>query len=97
VTPYQLDGVSAGVPQHLRVVVGVDVDEAGRDDQAGAAEPLLGLGPVEPADRRDAPVPHTDIGGAACRAGPVHDRAAGEHDVERHGQASGARATSRPR
>ena len=38
VTPWKHDGVSAGIPEDLRVVVRVDVDEARRDDLPGRVE-----------------------------------------------------------
>ena len=38
VTPWTFDGVAQRVPEELGVVVGVRVDEAGRDDQAVGVE-----------------------------------------------------------
>ncbi len=42
VTPWMLDGAGGRVPQQLGVVVGVRVDDAGRDDQPGGVDDDLG-------------------------------------------------------
>jgi hypothetical protein len=70
-----------GVPEQLRVVVGVGVDEAGRDDLAGRVDDLgRVLGDV--ADGDDAAVTNADVGAPRGRAGAVDHRAAADHDVE---------------
>ena len=43
VTPWQAEGSSSVVPGGLAVVVGVDVDEAGRDDEARGVDGLGGV------------------------------------------------------
>ena len=57
VTPCQPDNVQYGIPEELRVVVRVQVDEAGRDDQAVGVEHALGVGRVDLPEPRDAAVP----------------------------------------
>ena len=47
VTPCQPDNVQYGIPEELRVVVRVEVDEPGRDDQAVGVEDALGVGGVD--------------------------------------------------
>ena len=74
------DGQHA-VPEDLGVVVGVDVDEAGRDDGAvGVEHPIGGAG--RGPDRGDPSVADRDVGAACRRAGPVDDRSAADQEVE---------------
>ncbi len=73
-----------GVPEHLRVEVGVDVDEAGRDDLAGGVDALRRLGVGEVGDGGDAVADDADIGAPTRRVGAVDHVAAGDDDVE-HG------------
>jgi hypothetical protein len=61
--------------------VGVDVDEAGRDDQAGCVDDVGRVRLGERSNRRDAPVLDADVGAAPRRAGPVDDLTAGEEKV----------------
>ena len=56
VTPCQLDGVSRPVPADLRVVVGVRIDEPGRDHQAFGIDRSF-----RRSRRNDFPVPDADI------------------------------------
>ena len=65
----------------LRVVVRVDVDEAGRDDEAVGVE-LARAGPLHVADLDDRAVAHADVGGARGRARPVDDGATADDEVE---------------
>ena len=54
-----------GIPEQLGVVVGVGVDEAGRDDEAGGVDDV-GVGPdavvVDVADDGDAAVDDAEVG-----------------------------------
>ena len=50
------------VPLDLRVVVGVQVDEAGRDDQAVRVEHALGARLVDAPDLRDPAAADADVG-----------------------------------
>ena len=61
-----------GVPEHLRVVVRVDVDEAGRDHLAVGVDRARRL-VVDVADRGDAPVGDAEVG-APARARPCRRR-----------------------
>ena len=71
------------IPEHLGVVVRVDVDEARRDDEAvGVDGARRGL--VDLADRDDAPVAYADVSTAACRSGAVDDAATADEQVQ-HG------------
>ena len=70
------------VPEELRVVVRVRVDEAGRDDEAGRRRPSRSRCSSIVADLDDAAVADTDVGPAAGRAGAVDDGAAPDHEVE---------------
>ena len=82
VTPWYDDGVNDGIPEDLRVVVRVDVDEPGRDDLprrvelAGTREPVADLGDHAVGDR--------DIGRPSRRPRPVDDGATPDHHVWRH-------------
>src|SRR5262249_36151927 len=68
------------VPGRLAVIVGVNVDEAGRHDAAFGVD-LLGAGARDLADSSDAPVPDGDIG--LARRGPcaVDHRAVADDEV----------------
>ena len=86
------DAVPAGgaerrVPEHLRVVVGVDVDEPGAHDVARGIE----LPPaVEPGtDLAHDAVGDGDVGAPARRAGAVDEGAAADDDVCAHEQPPG--------
>ena len=87
VTPWNTRRRELGVPQHLRVVVRVDVDEAGRH------EPPLGVDLARAAVTRSPistmrPSVDADVGAARRRAAAVDDRAAPDREV-------GHRASSR--
>jgi len=68
VTPWKHDGVSAG-PRNLRVVVGVDVDEPGRDDAVAGVEHVVAL--EVRTDLGDAAPEIPDVSAHARRAGAV--------------------------
>jgi hypothetical protein len=74
------------VPEHLRVVVGVEVDDAGGNDETVGVE-RSGRRFVDLAHGDDAAVPHAQIAGAGPRPGPVDDGPTGDqeiqHDAER--------------
>ena len=61
--------------------MGVDVDEARRDDEAARVDlPLAGC-ILQRADLRDAPAVHGDIGPARRRAGAVDDGSAPDNQI----------------
>ena len=77
-----------GVPADLAVVVGVDVDKAGRDDLSGGVDGLGGIafqrrtaGCATP-DLDDLAVFDGDVGIESVCAGAVHDGAAGDFEIE---------------
>src|SRR5205085_8277826 len=74
--------VDAAKARQLRVHV--DVDEPGRDDQAGRIDDLIRRGGVDAVDSRDAIACYTDIEAGARRTRAVHDLAALDQDVEVH-------------
>ena len=80
VTPCQADGMQARVPGGLAVVVHVDVDEAGRDEQAVGVE-LLGGGAVHLPHLGDDAVGDGDVGGAGGGAGAVEHRPTSDDQV----------------
>src|SRR5690606_19448797 len=69
------------IPGHLRVVVGVDVDEAGRDQLAARVD-LLAAGREIGIDGDDLAVTDPDVGATPGGAGSVDHRAAANHDIE---------------
>ena len=77
------------IPEHLRVVVRVQVHEAGRNDQPARVEHFRGVRCVDGPDRGDAPVLDPDVGLVARGAQPVDDGAALDNSIEfRHPRAS---------
>jgi hypothetical protein len=76
--PVVRGGGEVGIPEHLGVVVGVDVDEAGRHHLAAGVELLVP--PQALAHRHDAPALDGDVGPAAGRPGAVHHRATPDHE-----------------
>ena len=70
------------IPEDLRVVVGVDVDEAGRDGAARGVE--LALAAQLRPDLADHAVGDRHVGDAAGRAAAVEDRSAANHEFRRH-------------
>ena len=79
--PVRRRGLECVVPGRLAVVVGVDVDEAGRHERAVGVEDLTGR-LVDRADLDHEAVSHGDVGGVRRRAGPVHDRPTLDEDVQ---------------
>src|SRR5439155_335693 len=71
-----------GLEGELRVVVRVDVDDAGHDDEPAGVDRAARAG--EPSDVGDEAVADADVGAAHGEAGAVHDRAALDDGVERH-------------
>ena len=71
------------VPEHLRVVVRVDVDEPGSDDVPAGVEHALAV--EVGADRGDLAVADGDVGTRAGRAGAVDDGAALDDEIDAHG------------
>src|SRR5581483_8150333 len=69
------------VPEELRVVVRVRIDEPGRDGQAVSVDHLVRR-IVEVTEGDDASVAHPDVGPARRRAGAVDDVAAADDEVE---------------
>ena len=87
------DAVIAGglqqlIPADLAVVVGVDVDETGRDDLSGRVDRLGGLAFQRRATRPaatnldDVAVLDGDVGVESVRARSVHDGSARDFEVE---------------
>ena len=70
------------IPVQLRVVVRVDVDEPGRDDEPRGVEGLRGQLARELADPDDAAVLHGDVGAPRRRAQAVDDESAGDEVIE---------------
>ena len=77
------------VPEHLRVVVGVEVDEAGGDVEAVRVEDLARVARRDAANFGDDPVLDGDVRAIPRHAGSVEDgAAANEPIVDRHGPPS---------
>ena len=75
--------VGGRVPEELRVVVRVRVDEPGRDHLTVGVDRALGVA-GDLADGDDAPVVDGDVAGERLAAGPVDDEAALDDDVVGH-------------
>ena len=71
------------VPEHLRVHVGVPVDEAGRDHVAVGVD-VGGAALLDATDRGDAAVDDADVGAVRREAGAVDDGPVADDDVEAH-------------
>src|SRR5439155_13565643 len=63
------------------VVVGVDVDDTGRDEQAVGVDRLLRRGTAEVADLGDAAVVDGDVGGPGRGTGAVDDGAGADDEI----------------
>jgi len=72
-----------GIPEDLRVHVGVAVDEAGRHDHAVGVHDLAGA-LADAADRRDAAVLHGHVGAMARQAGAIDEHAVLDDEVVGH-------------
>src|SRR6185437_5878056 len=68
------------VPGDLPVVVGVDVDEAGRDREAGGVE-LLATGLVDGAHHGEAPVVDGDVAGRRTTTAAVDHGSVPDHQI----------------
>ncbi len=77
------------VPDHLRIVMGVDIDKPRRHRQAGGIDDLIGIF-VNLSDGDNPPVRNADIADIAGRAGAVDDGSAGDFDIECHVNVSSA-------
>ncbi|MBK6281237.1 MAG: hypothetical protein IPF57_25510 [Gammaproteobacteria bacterium] len=71
-----------GIPEDLRVVVRVQVDEAGRDHQSVGVDHAPGARVRDLAHARDHAVPDADVTLPARIARAVHDHAVPDDDVE---------------
>jgi hypothetical protein len=71
------------VGEDAEVRVRMDVDEPGRNDQAGHVQGLACGRARERLDRHDPPVADPDVGREPRPAGPVDDSAAHEQEIER--------------
>ena len=78
VTPWKHRRREGGVPEHLGVVVGVDVDEAGSDDAAGGVQHDVTREALT--DRHDATTGDRDVGADSGRSCAVDDGAPGDDD-----------------
>ena len=74
-------GAERRVPEDLHVVMGVDIDEAGRNDPACRIDGLARFF-AHFADCDDAPVPDADIAGKSWAARAIDDRAAGNLEIQ---------------
>ncbi len=83
VTPCRFDGVAAGIPEQLRVVVRVRIDETGRDDETVGVDRLRRFF-ADLADLDDLAVTNADVGLARGRTGSVDDSAPANDGVEHH-------------
>ena len=77
--------VGGGGPIDQAVGMGMDVDEAGGDSQAGRVDDLGGLRPGNPPDRRNLSVLDGHVGDGAGAARAIDDRAAGNEKVVSRG------------
>ena len=83
VTPCTFDGVAHRVPEQLRVVVRVRVDEAGGDDEAVGVDDLACLARRSSPTATIRPSRTPDVGPTNAGApGAVDDRAAPDEQVE---------------
>ena len=83
-----------GIPQHLWVVVGMDVDEAGRDHQTRCVD--LDIGPHIGCERDDAAVTDTDVETLGRRTGAIEHCAAAYCDLVCHHDPLGFRRRGGP-
>ena len=84
VTPCQQEQLPMPVPGHLRVHVGVAVDEARRDDQAVGVDRALGRR-ADAADLDDPAMLDADVGAIARGARAVDDRPVANQQIQTHG------------
>src|SRR5262245_57065017 len=73
---------AVGVPMELGVVVGVQVNEAGRDNLPRGVEDLGGVTAVEPPDLGNLAVLDADVGFVPWHPRPIDDRAALNNRIE---------------
>ena len=78
-----LTGVGAvRVPEHLRVVVGVLVDESGRDVLTRRVDDAIGV-TIQLPDGGDDAVRHADIGDTGGRTGAIDHGAPADQQIKR--------------
>jgi hypothetical protein len=77
----EVRGAGRGIPEQLRVVVRMRVDDARRNHEPARVD-RLGRLVGHRADRHDAAVADSDVGAPRGRTGPVDDRSALDHAVE---------------
>ncbi len=82
VTPCQPEIVQYGIPMDLRVVVGVQIDEARRDDQPGRVDLARALACGDAADLRDATAANADVRTNARETRSVDYGPTTDHGVE---------------
>jgi len=73
---------AVGIPEELRVVVRVQVDEARRHDQAAGIDRLVGFADADLADLGNHAVLDADVAAKARQAAAVDDHAAADHSIE---------------
>ena len=71
-----------GIPANLRIVMGMQIDEAGRDDQPARVNHLLGEARGASADLRDFAVFDPDVAAIARYPRAIDDGAAFDLNVE---------------
>lgn len=74
-------GLHPVVPCRLTVIMGMNVDEAGRHDQAAGVDPLPGLAGYL-SDLHDLAVSDANVGHETIRAGAIHDRSATDDQIK---------------
>ncbi len=70
------------IDEDPEVGVAVNVDESRGDHEPGDVEDKRRSGRGQGTERFDPAVPHGDVGREGRSAGPVHDPAAAQHEVE---------------
>ncbi len=80
----QWRGTRRRIPEQLRVVVRVEVDESGRHHQAIGVE-RAGCNLIDVADLHDASVGDRDVGSAPRCTRAVHDGAVLDEEIDAHG------------
>src|SRR5262249_55365484 len=77
-------GRAEPIPERLDVVVRVEVDDAGSDEEPLGVDRRLGRA-ANTADLRDPAVLDCDVSAIARKAGPVDDHPVPDDEVVRHG------------
>jgi hypothetical protein len=74
-------GLSQAIPDKLRIVVGVGIDEAGRHHQAAGFDDLAGVF-CHRAHCDDPPIADSHVAAETGRAAAVADQAASDHQIK---------------